>query len=324
MPVYEDWASAAEVCRRMDASIGELNIGELNASVDVVLINDGSETGSGPTFTGIQLRHIDRISVLDLHRNLGHQRAIAIGLAYASEHLSADALVIMDGDGEDPPEQIPVLVREAARLRFSGVLFAQRGRRVEGWMFRAFYLVYRMLHRVVTGRGIAVGNFSVLPWRLLPALVAHPEIWNHYAAAVLQSRLPRAMIRLDRGRRIYGQSKMRFTDLVMHGLAALFAYHEVVSTRLLLGTVALVLLTAGALTALLASGAVKSLNQVTIVMVVIVLVGQFSTVALLAAFLAVMNRSAQQFLPARDYGYFVRGFTPICARDAGEMPRVGA
>jgi hypothetical protein len=63
---------------------------------------------------------------------------------------------------------------------------------------------------------------------------------------------------------------------------------------------------------------------VTIVMVVIVLVGQFSTVALLAAFLAVMNRSAQQFLPARDYGYFVRGFTPICARDAGEMPRVGA
>jgi len=306
MPVYEDWASAAEVCRRMDACIGEVD-----AAVEVVWINDGSQTDPRPAVRELRLRHIGRISVLQLRRNLGHQRAIAIGLAYAATNLSAAALVIMDADGEDPPEQIPTLVREAVRLQLSSIVFAQRGRRVEGWRFRAFYFVYRMVHRLFTGRGIEIGNFSVMPWSLLAAIVVHPEIWNHYAAAVLQSRLPRAMIRLDRGHRIQGHSRMRFTDLVMHGLAALFAYHDVVSTRLLLGTVLLLLITSGALAALIATGAHLGMGTIALV----VTVGQFSTLALLAAFLTVMNRSAQPFLPARDYVHFVSGLTELSRRD---------
>jgi len=135
MPVYEDWASAAEVCRRMDACIGEVD-----AAVEVVWINDGSQTDPRPAVRELRLRHIGRISVLQLRRNLGHQRAIAIGLAYAATNLSAAALVIMDADGEDPPEQIPTLVREAVRLQLSSIVFAAgqtRGRlEIPGVLFR--------------------------------------------------------------------------------------------------------------------------------------------------------------------------------------------
>src|SRR5580700_4330804 len=78
MPVYEDWVSAAEVCRRIDSSFPSSSRVELH----VILINDGSRTPYQPAFDSIQLKVVDEISVLELHRNLGHQRAIAIGLAY--------------------------------------------------------------------------------------------------------------------------------------------------------------------------------------------------------------------------------------------------
>ena len=303
MPVYEDWASAAEVCRRIDASIGDLW-----AYAHIVLINDGSRTDYWDAIHGLQPQRVRQISVLDLHRNLGHQRAIAVAMAYAAANLSAQAVVVMDADGEDPPEQIPTLIAEAGKNNFSAVVFAERGRRVEGLMFRAFYLLYRTLHYALTGRKIRVGNFSVLPWDLMRSLVTYPELWNHYAAAVLQSRLPTAMTRLDRGKRIQGKSKMRFVDLVMHGLSALFAYHDLVGTRLLIANFLLMILAAAAIVGLfLTHGDLK----IPLAIVIAILAGQFSTISLLAIFLVVMNRSSYQFLPARDYIHFVRGLVSV-------------
>jgi len=318
MPVYEDWASAAEVCRRIDSSFPAAWAAELH----VILINDGSRSPYQPAFESIRLNVIEDISVLELHRNLGHQRAIAIGLAYVAANLSADGVLVMDADGEDPPEQIPDLIREAERQRLSAVVFAERGRRVEGWLFQVFYFFYRVLHYLLTGRKIRVGNFSFLPWSLLQSLITYPELWNHYAAAVLQSRLPRAMTRLDRGARIQGKSKMGFVDLVMHGMSALFAYHDLVSTRLLFGNFILILISGAIILALMAGRGIGALSTPgTAVVAILMIVGQFSTLSLLAIFLAVMNRSSYQFLPARDYVHFVRGLFRITGRQPiGETP----
>jgi hypothetical protein len=314
MPVYEDWTSAAEVCRRIDSSFPA----SWPVKLHIVLINDGSRTPCQPAFGSIELNLIEDISVLELHRNLGHQRAIAIGLAYVAANLPADGALVMDADGEDPPEQIPDLIREAQRQRFSAVVFAERGRRVEGWKFQAFYFLYRVLHYILTGRKIRVGNFSFLPQRLLQSLITYPELWNHYAAAVLQSRLPRAMTRLDRGKRIQGKSRMGFVDLVMHGMSALFAYHDLVSTRLLMGNFVLILISGAIILALMASrGVAAALTPGAAAIAILTIVGQFSTLSLLAIFLAVMNRSSYQFLPSRDYVHFVRGLVKI----AGRQPR---
>lgn len=311
MPVYEDWASAAEVCRRIDSSFPAAWPVELH----VILINDGSRTPYPSEFNSIRLNVVEDVSVLELHRNLGHQRAIAIGLAYVAANLSADGVLVMDADGEDPPEQIPDLIREAERRRLSAVVFAERGRRVEGWMFQVFYFFYRVLHYLLTGRKIRVGNFSFLPWSLLQSLITYPELWNHYAAAVLQSRLPRTMIRLDRGARIQGRSKMGFVDLVMHGMSALFAYHDLVSTRLLFGNFILILISGAIILALTAGQGIAALSTPgTAAIAILMIVGQFSTLSLLAIFLAVMNRSSYQFLPARDYVHFARGLFRITGR----------
>jgi polyisoprenyl-phosphate glycosyltransferase len=112
-------------------------------------------------------------------------------------------------------------------------VFAERGKRLENVGFRALYHCYRILHRLFIGRDIRFGNFSVLPWSHLESLVVFPELWNHYAAAFLNSRLPYVRVRLDRGARLRGRSHMNFVSLLVHGLSAVFANQEVVGTRLL-------------------------------------------------------------------------------------------
>ena len=232
MPVYEDWESAGMLCRAIDECLAAFP--QIRATV--LLVDDGSSSPQPDNFPGQVPTTIESISVLRLRRNLGHQRAIAVALAHVQENIPGDAALIMDADGEDRPEDIPRLV-EAFRASDRPVtVFAERGRRVESFSFKLFYGVYRLLHRMLTGRTIRFGNFSLLPRRHIDSIVAYPELWNHYAAAVLKARIPYTTVRTDRGKRLRGKSQMSFVSLVIHGLSALFAGYEVVSTRLLVGT----------------------------------------------------------------------------------------
>ena len=153
----------------------------------VLVVDDGSirERGDGAPWGPLEA--IERMEVLTLRRNLGHQRAIAIGLAYIEARLEPEAVVVMDGDGEDDPRDIPRLLD---RLRAEGgrkIVFAERSRRSESSTFRVFYWLYRQAHYVLTGQRVRVGNFSVIPRRRLISLVAVAEMWNHYAAAAFRS-----------------------------------------------------------------------------------------------------------------------------------------
>ena len=102
-----------------------------------------------------------------------------------------------------------------------------------------FYAMFKLLHRVLTGKGVRVGNFSVMPRRRLSSLVVVAEIWNHYAAAVFRSRQPHCMIPTHRSRRLCGSSSMNFVSLVTHGLSAISVYSDVVGVRLLVMSVLL-------------------------------------------------------------------------------------
>jgi polyisoprenyl-phosphate glycosyltransferase len=243
MPVFDDWDTAIKVCERIDKLCQE----QPAIRARVMMIDDGSSTRFVPPqpfgFTAIE-----GISVLELKRNLGHQRAIAVALAYLQHNYTADALVVMDADGEDRPEDIPVLLEELKGNGNRNAVFAERGKRMESFVFRTLYQVYRGLHRMLTGRDIRFGNFSVLPWADLESLVVFPELWNHYAATFIKSRLPYSRVRCPRGTRVGGESRMGFVGLVVHGLSALFSNQEIVGTRLLIMN----LILAGALFVLIA------------------------------------------------------------------------
>src|SRR4051794_15506798 len=95
MPERDDWASDAEVIRRLDETVRSLS-----CTLDVLLVDDGSLETCRPADFQSAFAAIQTISTLRLRRNLGHQRAIAIGLVHVEQHMSVpcDAVLVMDGD----------------------------------------------------------------------------------------------------------------------------------------------------------------------------------------------------------------------------------
>jgi len=313
MPVYEDWESALELCRRIDAVFTK----HVVSSLRIIFIDDGSVTPC-PAELPVPLQATEKVSVLILRRNLGHQRAIAVALAYIQEHYRADALAVMDGDGEDRPEDIPRMLKAMQETGSSVAVLAERGKRLERASFRFLYWFYSSLHRLLAGRDIRFGNFTLVPWGYLERLVACPELWNHYAATILKARLPYTRLRCDRATRIGGQSHMNFTSLVVHGLSALFANQEVVGTRLFMATfcATITLITVSALVIgvrLFTNLAVPASATFTLGLLV-VMVGQSLIALFLLIFSVIMNRSQLGFLPIRDYPYFVRQETTLYSR----------
>ncbi len=275
----------------------------------ILLVDDGSSTAQPDNFPGQVQAHIASIKVLRLRRNLGHQRAIAVALAYVQQKCSGDATLIMDADGEDRAEDIPRLVEASEASHSPLTVFAERGRRVESLLFKMFYGCYRLLHRVLTGRRIKFGNFSLLPRQHIDRIVAYPELWNHYAAAVLKARIPYTTILADRGKRLRGNSQMSFVGLVIHGLSALFASYEIVSTRLLVGTAVLgltffFLLLVVVVVRLFTHLAIPGWATFTEGLL-FVLVTQSIAALITIIFSVMMSRNNLGFLPIRDYEYFV-------------------
>jgi polyisoprenyl-phosphate glycosyltransferase len=305
MPVYEDWESAGILCRAIDECLTAFP----RIAATVLLVDDGSRRTQPDNFPGQVLTTIQSIKVLRLRRNLGHQRAIAVALAHVQQKLPGDAALIMDADGEDRPEDIPRLVKAFEMSDSPVTVFAERGRRIESLSFKLFYGCYRLLHRVLTGRTIRFGNFSLLPRQHIDSIVAYPELWNHYAAAVLKARFPYTTLRADRGKRLHGNSKMSFVGLVVHGLSALFASYEVVSTRLLVGTAFLGL---AFLFLMLAVVAIRLFTHLAIPGwatfaggLLAVLLTQSIAALVTIIFSVMMSRNNLGFLAIRDYGYFV-------------------
>ena len=303
MPVRDDWSSASELIRRLD---GALSAG---CVVDILMVDDGSIQRCEVQNFQTRCSAVRSISVLRLRRNLGHQRAIAVGLAYIQQAGTYDAILVMDSDGEDTPEGVLALLHAYSESHGTRAIFAARSRRSESVVFRSFYHLYRFLHRSLTGISVRVGNFSILPWVYLNTLVAMSELWNHFAAAVFRSRLPFTMIPIPRGTRIAGRSSMNFVALVSHGLSAMSVFGDIVGVRLLIASLAgsafaglgIVLV---ALIRIFTNRAIPGWATTATGALAIIMI-QFITIAASFTFFVLSSRTNLGFVPLRDYSLFV-------------------
>lgn len=302
IPVYDDWDSLQLLLPAIEAALTAVP-GEHR----VLVIDDGSTQPPPTTLTG-PFHRLSRVDCLTLRRNLGHQRALAVGLCHVWDHIPCDAVLVMDGDGEDAPADIPRLLERYRTEGGTRVVFAERTRRSESWLFRGFYRLYRGAHWVMTGIEVKVGNFSILPRALLGRLVVVSELWNHYAAAVFKAKLPRVGIPTQRATRLHGASQMNFVALVVHGLSAISVFSDLAGVRLLLGFGGIMLFALLALTGMvvmsLATGvAVSGWAALGAIMLCVVLL-QAGLFALLACFITLGARHGAVFIPQRDYVHF--------------------
>jgi len=222
VPVFNDWACVAKLVAALETTPG------LPKNMKIVFVDDGS-TEALSEFLGDMRTPIE---IVRLGANLGHQRAIAVGLVSIAQTQSADAVIVLDADGEDSPEDCELLWR-AHLENPKGIVVAQRRKRSESVQFRFFYNLYGWFFRFLTGKRLDFGNFSVLPISAVERVILMPELWSHFPATIMKSRLQIMRVPLDRGIRFSGQSRMNFISLVNHGLAGIAAFADTAYARLL-------------------------------------------------------------------------------------------
>jgi glycosyltransferase involved in cell wall biosynthesis len=307
--LYDDWQSAAELFQTLGTELGRRQW-----PVQLVLVDDGSLEPRPADFLK-EVSGFSKVEIVTLKRNLGSQHAIAVGLSYIFENNTADGVVIMDSDGEDRPTDLIPLVESFASQQTPRVVFASRAKRSESGLFRVCYQFYRTIHFLLTGYRIRFGNFSVVPRALLGRLVVDPNLWLHFAATVVSSRIPYTAIPTERGVRLHGESRLNLIGLVIHGIASISCYNEIVGVRLIfcsLGLSAILTLLILAVIIIRFATPWAIIGWATdAVGVLLILLVQVSIIILAFAALAITNRKAQFFFPIQQYKILIRDVTPL-------------
>jgi glycosyltransferase involved in cell wall biosynthesis len=298
IPSFNDWDALRLLLPRIDNALDSAG-----RQAAILVVDDASTDPLPEHWPSQMYSAIDSVEILHLRCNLGHQRAIALGLYHLHEFSESQAVIVMDGDGEDRAEDLPRMLEAFEGEDGDKVIFAARTKRMESVVFQFFYRLYQAVHRVLTGIEVRVGNFSVMPRRALSRLIASPDLWNHYAAAVYRARISKRLLPLPRGIRLTGTSKMNFVSLLMHGLAAISVFSDQVSARILAASAAFSCVAVGVvLTANISRLAAGWL---------IALMFQVLTFAILFAFLIARSRSSAGFILQRDAPYFILGKTTV-------------
>jgi polyisoprenyl-phosphate glycosyltransferase len=207
VPVYNERETVDELCRRLTGVLAPLG------PYEVVLVDDGSTDGTWDALRALAAAD-ERLRLLRLSRNFGHQIALTAGLDTAR----GNAVVLIDGDLQDPPEVIPELV--ACWEEGYDVVYAFRERR-EGesrlrlFAIGAFYRVFRRM--AATDIPADTGDFRLLSRRAVDALARMPERARYLRGMTSWIGFRQTGVGYRRDARYAGTSKYPFTKLV--GLA---------------------------------------------------------------------------------------------------------
>ena len=223
IPNYNDWQSVFKLLKNID-----LVIAGLEEEVSVLIVNDAS-TEQRPEIS-LNLNNLKSIQVINMKENRGHARCNAAGLKYINEREDVDYVIPMDGDGEDRPEEIRLLIEKAKEYPDT-VITANRIKRSEGLLFKFCYLIHKYLTFVFTGQSIKFGNYTCLTKSAVDKMSKEAATWSSFSGSLSKITKDRRSIPSIRGLRYFGPSKMSFINLLKHSLSIVAVYKFTVLIR---------------------------------------------------------------------------------------------
>ncbi len=216
IPVYNDWKSLKQLLKNIDQ---EIKI--FNNEISIIAVNDASSEEM-PEFDLI-LNKINNIKIINMKLNQGHARCIATGIKYILEKEDFDYIIPMDGDGEDRPEEIKLLLEKSKDFP-ENVITANRVKRSENLIFKTCYQIHKIMTFVFAGKSIKFGNFTMLPKPVVEKLVNEKASWNSFSGSLCKVSNKLISIPSIRGTRYFGPSKMSFLNLINHSLSIISVF----------------------------------------------------------------------------------------------------
>ena len=223
IPIYNDWQSVFKLLENID-----LQLDNLDSEVSVLIINDAS-TEKKPN-NNFVFKNLKSVQIINMKENRGHGRCIAAGLKYIYEKEDFDYVIPMDGDGEDRPEELSAIIREAYENP-NIVITANRIKRSDGFLFRFCYLIHKYLTFIFAGQSIKFGNFTCLPKSIVAQMIKEPATWSSFSGSLSKVAANRLSVESIRGSRYFGPSKMSFVGLIKHSLSIITVFRTTVLIR---------------------------------------------------------------------------------------------
>mgnify|MGYP006099520817 FL=1 len=222
IPVYNDWQSLIKLLEEIGNSVEHIK----NAKFDCLVINDAS-TIKLPKIQ--KPANLNSIKIINMIKNQGHARCNAFGLRYTLQE-DFDYLILMDGDGEDRPEEIKTIIEKVFNEDDISVV-AKRVKRSEGPMFQFLYRMHKVITYVFTGKKINFGNYSCLTNKDVKILSDKASIWSSFSGSVKKHIYKLNEIDSVRGIRYFGPSKMSLFKLGIHSFAIIAVFKSIVFLR---------------------------------------------------------------------------------------------
>ena len=237
IPVYNDWQSVFKLLKVIN-----LEVSKLDGEFSVIIFNDTS-TENRPEFSA-DLNNLKSVQIINIKENRGHARCNAAGLKYINEKEDFDYVIPMDGDGEDRPEELNLLIEKVKEYPDVAVT-ANRIKRSEGFVFKFCYLAHKYLTLVFTGQTIKYGNYTCLPKSVVDEMVNEAATWSSFSGSLAKVAKNRKSIPSERGTRYFGPSKMSFLNLLKHSLSIIAVFKTTLLIRSILFLIAYLFLMIG-------------------------------------------------------------------------------
>ncbi len=218
VPIYNEEENIAAFHAALESVLGHI-ADETGDTWEVVYVNDGSRDSSLRLLLEIHERD-PRVVVVEFARNFGHQAALTAGLQTAR----GDAIIMMDGDFQDPPEVLPSLV--SAWKKGAMVILAQRTSRAEkglrGKLFPLFYRVMGWLSDFPIP--LNAGIFGLLDRQVADAINGLQETNRYLPGMRAWVGFRTAVVTYDRAERAAGEAKQTLLRLIKYAMDAIFSF----------------------------------------------------------------------------------------------------
>ncbi len=217
IPIFNEEETLSRLYDRLSSAL--VATGE---TFEVLFVNDGSRDRSESMLREFHARD-PRFKSIHFSRNFGHQTAITCGI----DHARGKAVVVMDGDLQDPPEVLPDLL---ARWRDGyEVVYAVRQKRKEGVVKRAAYKAFYWLLRKVSYLDIPLdsGDFSLIDRRVVDILASMPERNRFVRGLRTWAGFRQIGYEYAREARFAGESKYNLAKLMKLAFDGLVSYSYV-------------------------------------------------------------------------------------------------
>jgi len=215
IPVYNEELVIDELLRRSLAVLKEIG-----RPFEIIIVDDGSEDSSLSKLLK-QRENDDRIKVVELSRNFGHQAAFTAGI----KRSKGEYTVMMDGDLQDTPELIKDMFEKMKSGEYDIVNGYRKSRAetgIRGLMFATFHKLFAIITNKKDVENI--GNFSMLNRAALEALMQLKEKTRYLPGLRTYVGFKQGFLDYDREGRKGGAPKMRFRHLMKLAMDALFSF----------------------------------------------------------------------------------------------------